>query len=355
MNKNRDPYTSQFNKKESLFLSLFSKLTENLDCYPSPISNFRTRAEFGVYVEDSINFTMVKNNQNIYIDKLHICDEKINQIIKLLKENLINGTEIKKKLFQVEIQVSRNGEGMVTLIYHKSLDSNWIYEAKILSSKIEASVIGRSKKQKLVIGKDFVTETYTSKDQTININLYEQCFSQPNPYICDQMLTWINERKKSDLHVTELHCGIGTFTTLLSKIYSTVLSTENSRPSIKALRKNLEFNRVQNVQFARLSGLETLEALNKKREFERLRHIDLTSLKNDVLFLDPPRSGIDLMSLDLIKHLSFNKIIYLSCGFESFKSNLKELLTDYRVTKAAFFDQFPYTDLMETGVILKRL
>ena len=61
------------------------------------------------------------------------------------------------------------------------------------------------------------------------------------------------------------------------------------------------------------------------------------------------------MSLDLIKHLSFNKIIYLSCGFESFKSNLKELLTDYRVTKAAFFDQFPYTDLMETGVILKRL
>ena len=135
MNKNRDPYTSQFNKKESLFLSLFSKLTENLDCYPSPISNFRTRAEFGVYVEDSINFTMVKNNQNIYIDKLHICDEKINQIIKLLKENLIKGTEIKKKLFQVEIQVSRNGEGMVTLIYHKSLDSNWIYEAKILILK----------------------------------------------------------------------------------------------------------------------------------------------------------------------------------------------------------------------------
>ena len=48
-------------------------------------------------------------------------------------------------------------------------------------------------------------------------------------------------------------------------------------------------------------------------------------------------------------------IIYLSCGFESLKSNLKELLTSYKVKKAALFDQFPYTDHIETGVILRKL
>ena len=104
-----------------------------------------------------------------------------------------------------------------------------------------------------------------------------------------------------------------------------------------------------------MSGLETLEALIKKREFNRMKHINLIDFKKDVLFLDPPRSGLDIESINLIKRLKFKEIIYLSCGFESLKSNLKELLTSYKVKKAALFDQFPYTDHIETGVILRKL
>ena len=104
-----------------------------------------------------------------------------------------------------------------------------------------------------------------------------------------------------------------------------------------------------------MSGLETLEALLNKREFNRMKHIDLINFKKDVLFLDPPRSGLDVESISLIKQLKFKKIIYLSCGFESLKSNLKELLTDYKINKAALFDQFPYTSHIETGVVLRKL
>ena len=199
-----------------------------------------------------------------------------------------------------------------------------------------------------------MTETYKVKDQTIKIDLYEQCFSQTNPYICDQMLSWVHEREDPNFHITELHCGIGTFTALLSNIFSKVLATENSRPSIKALKKNLENNFITNVQFARMSGLETLEALNKVRTFNRLKHVNLKSLKRDVLFLDPPKTGLDSLSLDLIKQVNFKEIIYLSCGFPSLKSNINNLLSDYCIEKAAFFDQFPFTDHLETGVILKR-
>ena len=114
------------------------------------------------------------------------------------------------------------------------------------------------------------------------------------------MLTWVNEGKKSDHHVTELHCGVGTFTILLSNLYSRVLATENSRPSIKALEKNIKTNSIKNVEIARMSGLETLEALLNKREFNRMKHIDLINFKKDVLFLDPPRSGLDVESISLI-------------------------------------------------------
>ena len=355
MNRNEDLYARQLKGKKDLFFSFFSDLTKNLNYFPSPPSHFRTRAELGVHASNNIQFTMVENNKKINVDQLMICDAKINQFICQLKTKLLSSDEIKEKLFQTEIQVSRSGEGIVSLIYHKPLDTNWIKKAKKLSSEIGASIIGRSRKQKLVIGKDFVTETYNAHIKKIKVNLYEQCFSQPNPYICDEMLTWVSKNKGLHHHVTELHCGVGTFTILLSNLYSRVLATENSRPSIKALEKNIQINSLENVETARMSGLETLEALNKKREFNRMKHLNLINFKKDVLFLDPPRSGLDVESINLIKELQFKEIIYLSCGFQSLKSNLKEFLTDYKVKKAALFDQFPYTDHIETGVILSKL
>ena len=355
MNRNEDLYARQLKGKKDLFFSFFSDLTKNLNYFPSPPSHFRTRAELGVHASNNIQFTMVENNKKINVDQLMICDAKINQFICQLKTELLNSDEIKEKLFQTEIQVSRSGEGIVSLIYHKPLDTNWIKKAKKLSSEIGASIIGRSRKQKLVIGKDFVTEIYNAHIKKIKVNLYEQCFSQPNPYICDEMLTWVSKNKGLHHHVTELHCGVGTFTILLSNLYSRVLATENSRPSIKALEKNIQINSLENVETARMSGLETLEALNKKREFNRMKHLNLINFKKDVLFLDPPRSGLDVESINLIKELQFKEIIYLSCGFQSLKSNLKEFLTDYKVKKAALFDQFPYTDHIETGVILSKL
>ena len=355
MNRNEDLYARQLKGKKDLFFSFFSDLTKNLNYFPSPPSHFRTRAELGGHASNNIQFTMVENNKKINVDQLMICDAKINQFICQLKTELLNSDEIKEKLFQTEIQVSRSGEGIVSLIYHKPLDTNWIKKAKKLSSEIGASIIGRSRKQKLVIGKDFVTEIYNAHIKKIKVNLYEQCFSQPNPYICDEMLTWVSKNKGLHHHVTELHCGVGTFTILLSNLYSRVLATENSRPSIKALEKNIQINSLENVETARMSGLETLEALNKKREFNRMKHLNLINFKKDVLFLDPPRSGLDVESINLIKELQFKEIIYLSCGFQSLKSNLKEFLTDYKVKKAALFDQFPYTNHIETGVILRKL
>jgi len=101
LNKNEDLYAFQLKRKRDLFLSFFSEFTKDLDYFSSPISNFRTRAELGVHVNDSINFTMVKNNKKIFINTLKICDEKINNIINLLKKYVMIRNLSKKNYFKL--------------------------------------------------------------------------------------------------------------------------------------------------------------------------------------------------------------------------------------------------------------
>ena len=96
MNKNEDLYALQLKRKQDLFFSFFSEFTKDLDCFPSPISNFRTRTELGVHISNSIDFSMVKNNKKIFINNLEICDEKINNIINQLKKHISYKKSIKE-------------------------------------------------------------------------------------------------------------------------------------------------------------------------------------------------------------------------------------------------------------------
>jgi tRNA (uracil-5-)-methyltransferase len=243
---------------------------------------------------------------------------------------------------------------MVSLIYHKELDSNWIQTAKGIADKLSISIIGRSKKQVVVLGTNYITENYRFLEREFPLRLYEQCFSQTNPVICDAMLNWVAMNAPSqNADIMELHCGLGTFTIPLSFLYKKVLATENSRPSIRALEKNIEANKRKNIFFGRLSGKETLEAHKGIREFKRLNSLNLDEFNFETIFLDPPREGLDGNTLKDLKE--FKNIIYISCGFDSFIRDLSELRKTHRIIKTAMFDQFPYTDHIESGAILSRI
>ena len=95
MNKNEDLYALQLKRKRDLFLSFFSEFTKDLDYFSSPISNFRTRAELGVHVNDSINFTMVKNNKKVTFSRYR-------------KGNLYYKTECG---FEFPVPISDTGDG----------------------------------------------------------------------------------------------------------------------------------------------------------------------------------------------------------------------------------------------------
>ena len=354
-NISAENYKKQFKEKEEIFNAYFNEVTTK-NIFPSNHHSFRHRCEFSVLKsEHGIKYSMIKDKERVEIDKYPICSESIQELMKELLK-IVNQEEVLyRKLFQIEFQSSRAKEVMVSLIYHKKLGPDWIEKVNLIKDNLKCSIIGRSKKQKLIIGQDYVTEEYKSIYQSFKLNLYEQCFSQTNPDICDQIINWVEEIGKKNSDILELHCGLGTFTIPLSRLFNNVVATENSRPSLLALENNIRINRCNNIKYARLSGKETLEVFEGMREFRRLKNqcISFKDFNIKSIFVDPPREGIDAKTISKIS--KFNEIIYISCGFESLKRDLGILKRTHKINKVAMFDQFPYSNHIESGVVLERI
>jgi tRNA (uracil-5-)-methyltransferase len=102
----------------------------------------------------------------------------------------------------------------------------------------------------------------------------------------------------------------------------------------------------------RLSSEEITQALNGDRPFRRLKDVALDAFNFSTVFVDPPRAGLDQGTEALSAR--FDRILYISCNPLSLIKNLSELTKTHSIEKVAAFDQFPWTDHLETGIFLKR-
>ena len=101
-----------------------------------------------------------------------------------------------------------------------------------------------------------------------------------------------------------------------------------------------------------MSAEEFTMAIKGKREFNRLKEIDLQSYQCNTIFVDPPRAGLDKATLKMVQE--YERILYISCNPETLKDNLGELCQTHRIERLALFDQFPFTHHIESGVYLVR-
>src|SRR5690606_24331731 len=121
--------------------------------------HFRMRAEFKMWHKgNSVSFAMYKPGEYkkpYLIDDFPIGSERINELMPRLLA-AVNANEIlRKRLFQVEFLTTLSGEALITLVYHKALDSTWMESAKSLAANLDTEIIGRSRGQKEVLGRDY--------------------------------------------------------------------------------------------------------------------------------------------------------------------------------------------------------
>ncbi|MFW3896118.1 tRNA (uridine(54)-C5)-methyltransferase TrmA [Pseudomonas bharatica] len=325
--------------------------------FDSPREHYRLRAEFRLWRQDGQRhyamFAPGEKHTPILIEDFPIASQRINDLMPRLKSAWQASEALSNRLFQVEFLTTLAGDAMVTLCYHRPLDEQWEAEARQLSAELGASIIGRSKGKRLVIGRDYAVEELQVAGRTFRYRQPEGAFTQPNGQVNQKMLGWAYEalgQRQDDL--LELYCGNGNFTLPLATRVRKVLATEISKTSVNAALHNLDDNAVENVRLVRLSAEELTEALNEVRAFRRLEGIDLKSYAFGSVFVDPPRAGMDPDTCELTRR--FDNILYISCNPETLAANIAQLHDTHRVERCALFDQFPYTHHMESGVLLVR-
>ena len=347
-------YESQLSQKVLLNKERFSSFYDkDISVFKSPDIHYRSRSEFKIWhIEDEIHYAMnhVDKKGVVLVDE---CPQ-VNQHISLLMPKLleaIKNAKIGFKLFGADFLSSSSGEIVVSLLYHRKLDVEWQEMATKISQDLGIYIIGRSRKQKVIIGQDYITESLNIEDKEYKFHHIENSFTQPNPRVNEEMVSWaLKDLSTQDEDLLELYCGAGNFTIPFATKFRKILATEISKSSINAAKANMSLNDIDNIEFVRMSVEDFVGALDGVREFRRMKEIDIESFEIKTIFVDPPRSGMDEQSSKFSAR--YDNIIYISCNPETLQRDLEILCETHEIKDMALFDQFPYTHHVEMGVKL---
>ncbi len=330
-----------------------------LQVYPSAPKHYRMRAEFRVWHDGDDLYHIMFNQetrQRFRVDSFPAASLLINQMMQTLIPLLKEQDILRARLFQIDYLSTLSQQIIVSLLYHKNLTDEWKVAAQALKNQLlelgfNVQIIGRASKQKICLEHDYVDEVLPVHGRHYVYRQVENSFTQPNAGVNCKMLEWaVDCTRQSKKDLLELYCGNGNFSVALAQNFRQVLATEIAKPSVEAAQFNIAENQIDNLQIIRMSAEDFTQAMNGVREFYRLRSINLNDYDCETIFVDPPRAGLDEATVKLVQN--YERILYISCNPHTLCDNLKTLTQTHRIEKAALFDQFPYTDHIETGVWL---
>lgn len=168
-------------------------------------------------------------------------------------------------------------------------------------------------------------------------------FYQVNPLQTEKLYNKAIELAKLDKNdiVLDLYCGIGTIGIFTSEFVKKVIGVEIVEQAIDNANKNARMNKIDNIEFFCGDVEEILDKL-----------VNVEKIKPDVIFVDPPRKGLDEKTVQNIIKVSPKKVVYISCNPATLARDLKKLEEDYKIEEIQPVDMFPFTTHIETVTLL---
>lgn len=143
--------------------------------------------------------------------------------------------------------------------------------------------------------------------------------------------------------VLDAYCGTGTIGLIASKNAKSVIGVELNGDAVKDARINAKENKINNATFIKADATEYMKRFASEGE------------KVDVLFMDPPRSGSTPEFIKAAVSMAPKKIVYISCGPDTLKRDLKQFVKmGYDIKAIQPVDMFAKTNHVETVCLLSR-
>lgn len=139
--------------------------------------------------------------------------------------------------------------------------------------------------------------------------------------------------------ILDAYGGIGSIGLVLAEKAKKVVSVEWVKEATEDAKINAQSNGITNFYPINADVGEYLKS-NKE--------------KFDVVVLDPARKGCGTETMEKVRYMKPERIVYVSCSPMSLAKDIETIKDDYEAVMVKPFDMFPFTAHVETLVLFKR-
>lgn len=209
-------------------------------------------------------------------------------------------------------------------------------------NKRHDSMILGSDEVKKVKGSGYITDEILGKRFRVSADSFMQSNHDQAEILYSEAIRLADF--EGDEVCIDAYCGTGSTTLSFANFVGEITGVEIKEAAYKDAIKNAKINNIEKARFVLGDATLYMEKLAK------------TDAKIDCVILDPTRAGTTIKFIKACGKLKPSKIVYISCCAEALARDLKVFETQgYKAQIAKPVDMFPWTDKVETVVILSKL
>ena len=322
-----------------------------------PIGFVEKEKVMGVYSERSHDIIPTTN----CMIQNKLCQDVANATFEYIKENKVKVYDenyLKGTIRHLVIRAGlKTNEILLTLVVNdkgfKEFEEDFVEYMIIKFPEIKSIVLNyNSEKTNVILGNK--CETIYGRGYIYDIlgeykfKISPLSFYQVNPIQTEILYNtaintvWVPQQGDTKEQIAlDLYCGIGTIGIFASKYFKKVYGIEIVEDAIKDAKENAKINNIENIEFYAGDVEQILPKIIEKE-----------NIKPNVVFVDPPRKGLDVNTINVLKKIMPEKIIYISCNPATLARDLNLLEEKYNIESIQPVDMFPWTSHVECVVAL---
>lgn len=250
----------------------------------------------------------------VNIDYYYLVNDNINKVIGILNGICLDGID----------EVIIRGTDEIMVIIKGNIDNDKLIQ--ILKDNVSSIFINGVK----VFGNDYVMINVGNYRYAV----YPDSFFQVNTKMISRLYDKVLEFAGRGDKLLDLYCGAGTIGIYLANNFNSVRGIEQNESAIKGANLNKGINDIKNISFV----------------CEKAS--DINEIVEDVVVVDPPRSGLDSTTIKRILDSRIERLIYVSCNPITLARDINILKDKYNLVGMSLFDMFPNTSHAECVCLL---